>query len=243
MRSFNKRNRKYYWHKYFDFHSSKNHSKICLDLQKSPNTDENNINKDDKSKKDNFNNTSLNKNNAKIINNKNEYKNKEFIIFMKSDTPKNIIEKANAMKSSVDIDNLILFLCKSNKKFLESKSQFVYMFNKLYNNIKIKEYHLHFLFEKYKKIYFPSFLDDIFNFCNNIEVIGFFCRSITKKSLKDSENKLFVHSYIIFFTDDILKRIIISEYLLLDGTFSYSENYYQTIILMYYHPIYYKIIP
>ena len=55
------------------------------------------------------------------------------------------------------------------------------MFNKLYNSIKIKEYHLHYLFEKYKKISIPSFLDDIFDYYNNKEDISFYCKSITKK--------------------------------------------------------------
>ena len=95
---------------------------------------------------------------------------------MKFEIPKNIIEKANAMRSSVDIDNLILSLCKINKKLLESKSQYVYLFNKLYNSIKIKEYHLHYLFEKYKKICIQSCLNDIFDYYNNIEDISFFVK-------------------------------------------------------------------
>ena len=38
----------------------------------------------------------------------------------------------------------------------------------------------------------------------------------------------------IFFTDDIIKRIIASENLLIDATFIYPKLFYQTLIIMFY---------
>ena len=45
------------------------------------------------------------------------------------------------------------------------------------------------------------------------------------------------------FTDDIFTRIINSENILLGGTFIYRKGYVQTIIIMYYDTLYYKMIP
>ena len=47
----------------------------------------------------------------------------------------------------------------------------------------------------------------------------------------------------IFFTDDNIKRIIASEYLLIDATFIYPKSFYQTLIIMFYDPIYFKMFP
>ena len=47
----------------------------------------------------------------------------------------------------------------------------------------------------------------------------------------------------IFFTDDNIKRIIASENLLIDATFIYPKSFYQTLIIMFYDPIYLKMFP
>ena len=111
------------------------------------------------------------------------------------------------------------------------------------NNIEIKNYHLKYLFEKYKKIYFPKGMDEIFIYSNYIEDLGYFCRSISKSILYDSKNKIIEHNHIIFFTELSIKRLIISENLLIDGTFTYPKGYYQTIIIMFYDPLLFKMIP
>ena len=41
----------------------------------------------------------------------------------------------------------------------------------------------------------------------------------------------------------MIKRLIISENLLIDGTFTYPKSFYQTIIIMFYDPICFKMIP
>ena len=46
-----------------------------------------------------------------------------------------------------------------------------------------------------------------------------------------------------FFTDDNIKRIIASENLLIDATFIYPKSFYQTLIIMFYDPIYFKMFP
>ena len=46
--------------------------------------------------------------------------------------------------------------------------------------------------------------------------------------MEDSENKAFTHKHIIFYIDDIMKKLISSENILMDCTFSYSKNFYET---------------
>ena len=59
----------------------------------------------------------------------------------------------------------------------------------------------------------------------------------------DNTGNIIEHSHIIFFTEIMIKRIIISENLLIDGTFTYPKSCYQIIIIMFYDPIYFKMIP
>ena len=55
-------------------------------------------------------------------------------------------------------------------------------------NINIKEFHLKYIYQKFKKKIFSNNAEDIFTYCNNNNEIGLFCRDLTRKILKDSEN-------------------------------------------------------
>ena len=90
---------------------------------------------------------------------------------------------------------------------------------------------------------FPETLDEIFEYSKNVEDLGYFCRNISKCLLLDNNGEIIEHSHIIFFTEIMIKRIIISENLLIDGTFTYPKSFYQTIIIMFYDPICFKMIP
>ena len=90
---------------------------------------------------------------------------------------------------------------------------------------------------------FPETLDEIFEYSKNVEDLGYFCRNISKCLLLDNNGNIIEHSHIIFFTEIMIKRIIISENLLIDGTFTYPKSFYQTIIIMFYDPICFKMIP
>ena len=57
------------------------------------------------------------------------------------------------------------------------------------------------------------------------------------------EKNLIVHSHAIFFTEEAIKRIIISEHLLIDATFTYPNTFYETIIIMFYDPLILKMLP
>ncbi len=48
-------------------------------------------------------------------------------------------------------------------------------------------------------------------YSNYIKDLGYFCRSISKSILYDSENKIIEHNNIIFFIELSIKRLIISE--------------------------------
>ena len=47
----------------------------------------------------------------------------------------------------------------------------------------------------------------------------------------------------IFFSDNAITQLINSENLLIDGTFMAPNNFIQTVIIMYFDPIYEKMIP
>ena len=127
--------------------------------------------------------------------------------------------------------------CKDNKNLLTKQKKFIRTFNRLYEKIKIKDNHLKYLFTKYKKIMFPQTLDEIYEYCKNVEDLGYFCRNISKCLLLDNKGNIIEHSHIIFFTELMIKRILTSENLLIDRTFTYPKNFYQTIIIMLYDPI------
>ena len=90
---------------------------------------------------------------------------------------------------------------------------------------------------------YPSTLDEIFDYCNHVNQLGYFCRNISKCLLLDEKNNIIEHSHIIFFSELNIKRMIISENILIDGKFTYPKNFYQTLILMFYDPIIFKMIP
>ena len=89
---------------------------------------------------------------------------------------------------------------------------------------------------------FPEILDEIFEYLKNVENLGYFCRNISKWLLFDNNGNIIEHAHIIFFTEIMIKRLIISENLLIDGTFTYPKSFYQTIIIMFYNPICFKMI-
>ena len=155
----------------------------------------------------------------------------------------NIIDKANKCCNASEIDNLIFNVCKKNKELLSKSKIFSRTFKKLYTKIKLKDNHLKYIYNKFKKMIFPETLDEIFEYSKNVEDLGYFCRNISKCLLLDNNGNIIEHSHIIFFTEIMIKRIIISENLLIDGTFTYPKSFYQTIIIMFYDPICFKMIP
>ena len=48
---------------------------------------------------------------------------------------------------------------------------------------------------------------------------------------------------LFFFLEESIARIIASEHLLIDETFVYPKTFSETIIIMYYDPLLYKMIP
>ena len=93
-----------------------------------------------------------------------------------------------------------------------------------------------------KKLYDLN-LDNLYEYSKILENGENFCRTIIIKQLISKQLKLIEHKAIIFFTDFDIKRLIVSEHLLIDGTFVYPHNYSQTIIIMYYDIIIQKMIP
>ena len=154
-----------------------------------------------------------------------------------------ILEKAKKCKTSGEIDKLVLNICKQNKNLLNKQKCFIKNFKPLYAKIKIKDNHLKYLYTKYKKIIFPETLDEIFEYSKNVDELGFFCRNITKCLLIDKKGNIIEHSHLIFFTEIMMKRLLTSENLLIDGTFTFPKNFYQTIIIMFYDPLCFKMIP
>ena len=122
------------------------------------------------------------------------------------------IKKCLNAETTEEIDKLILDKCKNNKIYLTKLNKFINTFACCYKNRKnVKYYHLKYLFTKYKNECFPESLDEIYNYCNYIQDLGYFCRDVSKKILINSKKEFFTHSHIIFFTDDNLLRLIASE--------------------------------
>ena len=103
--------------------------------------------------------------------------------------------------------------------------------------IRIKQHHLSYLFSKYNKICFNLPLEELYDYCNNIDEIGIFCRDIQIKNILNNENKIFTYKHIIFFTEESINRLIASQYILIDATFVFPKDYSQTLIIMYYDKI------
>ena len=64
-----------------------------------------------------------------------------------------------------------------------------------------------------------------------------------QKKIINRDNKLFTHCHIVFFTEENIKRIINAEHLLIDDTFVYPTNFYETIIIMFYDNLCNKMLP
>ena len=93
-----------------------------------------------------------------------------------------------------------------------------------------------------KKLYDLN-LENLYEYSKILENGENFCRTIIIKQLISKELKMIEHKAIIFFSDFDIKRLLVSEHLLIDGTFVYPHNYSQTIIIMYYDIIILKMIP
>ena len=76
----------------------------------------------------------------------------------------NIIVKANKCTKATEVDKLVFNICKNIKEFLSKSKLFERTFTKLYNNIKLRENHLKYIFNKFKKLIFPETLDEIFEY-------------------------------------------------------------------------------
>lgn len=110
-------------------------------------------------------------------------------------------KKDNEINNQKDIDDLILNECKKDKKILSVQSAFIKNFKKLYKDskIKVKEYHLQYLYRKYKKLYFPQTMDEIFEYSKDIDDLGLFCRDIAIKIIYNKNKELFTHRHMIFY--------------------------------------------
>lgn len=138
----------------------------------------------------------------------------------------NLVQIASKCNSSGEIDNLILNCCKQNKNILSKQKIFIRTFKHLYKKVKTKDNHLKYLYTKYKRLIFPETLDDLLEYCKNVEDLGYFCRNISKCFLIDKKGNIIEHSHIIFFTEIMIKRLLTAENLLIDGTFTYPKNFY-----------------
>ena len=109
---------------------------------------------------------------------------------------------------------MILNECKLNKKFLNHLTVFQNTFKSLYDsqNIKIKDFHMKYLYNKFEKLCFPDDLDTIFNYCNSFNDVGILRIELNFSYLFNKEKQIFLHKYIIFYTEDI-KRLTNSEHL------------------------------
>ena len=222
----------------FKFYLKVDHSEICKEKFK----EELNLGK----KGDNSEDESQNKNEiienserpASENNNDNKKNNEEALINSFENNYKNC-------KDSKELDELIFKECLKNKAFLNNLSTFKKQFKNYYSKKKfiIKPYHLEYIYKKFNTLSNNLNLDNLFEYCNSNDIIGLFCRDISINYIFDSKKKIFKHEHIIFFLEESIKRLIVSEYILIDGTFVFPENYKQTLIIMYYDNILKKMIP
>ena len=163
----------------------------------------------------------------------------------KNQSTKNIENDFMNCRDVKDLDEMVKQECIRNKKYLVDLNTFSKKFKKYYDQKKfnLKPYHLKYLYQKYNKTCNNLNLDNLFEYCNTNNDIGIYCRDISLTYIFDSNKKIFKHEHIIFFIEESIKRMIISEYLLLDATFVFPENYAQTIIIMFYDCILKKMIP
>ena len=92
-----------------------------------------------------------------------------------------------------EVDSYILERCKQNKEYLSTTQNFIKSFKEIYrnNNLELKENHLNYLYKKYKKYCFPETLDEIYEYSNFINDLGYFCRNCSIITLCNNGNKLF----------------------------------------------------
>ena len=62
-------------------------------------------------------------------------------------------------------------------------------------------------------------IDNLFEYCNTNKDIGIFFRDNNLIYIFDSHKKICKYEHIIFFLEESIKRLIVSEYLLFDATF------------------------
>ena len=68
---------------------------------------------------------------------------------------KYIMDKTNKCSKASEIDSLIYNVCKNNKTLLSKSKIFSRTFKKLYTKIKLKDNHLKYIYNKFKKMIFP----------------------------------------------------------------------------------------
>ena len=147
-----------------------------------------------------------------------------------------------------DFNNLLEEYLKNNKNLKIACKDFIlyakkiYFENKLNEKFKIDDIYLKNAYYKIKKNLLHINLEDVYEY-SKFNGDKNFCRSIVIKQLVTKEKKTIDHKAILFFTDFDIKRLIISEHILLDGTFIFPEGFMQTIIIMYYDILIEKMIP
>ena len=127
-----------------------------------------------------------------------------------------LIKKAKSYTTSGEIDLLIFNICKENKAFLTDLNTFNNYFKNCYEHVKIKPFHMKYIFYKYKSKCFNLNLEDILEYCNSDETLGYFYRDSSYRLLIGTDGKLFKHTHLIFFTEENIKRLINSEHILID---------------------------
>ena len=199
----------------FNFFLKKEHSLICSDNFK-------NICK---------NNNSLNDNQVKI-------KVKENI--------SNVIKKKIITKDELEEEMKIYIL--NNKSNGLTPSKFInygndYIKDIIIENYEIKPSYFKNLYYKLYQTIFPSNSEEIYNYSLKLNNGEDFCRSIIISTIITREKKKFEHKHILFFSDYDIRRLIASNHVLIDGTFSFPKGFSQTIIIMYLDTIVLKMIP
>ena len=115
--------------------------------------------------------------------------------------------------------------------------------DKLGNTFLIDDNYLKNLYYQILKKLYNLTLENLYEYSNKLDNEENFCRNIVIKQLISKDKKIIHHKAIIFFSDFDIKRLIVSEHLLIDGTFVFPYTYMQTIIIMYYDIITSKMIP
>ena len=135
-----------------------------------------------------------------------------------------------------------------NKSKGLSPSEFIeYGYNYI-KDIEIKDYEVkptyfkNLYYKLIEKLY-PKNSDEIYKYSLKLQNGQDFCRSNITTSIIARDKKKFEHKNLLFFSDFDIRRLIASGHVLIDGTFSFSKGFSQTIIVMYLDPIILKMIP